>query len=211
MATTTPNYGWSVPTSSDYVAQGAVAIETLGDSVDASLFSITDGKNVGMVLLNTTTFSASASVTVDNVFSSTYDNYLVIFDCVAGTAQSLRFVYRDGTSDVITNYSYGSSYVNLSAGPTRLTGGQQALALFGAVGSIKTLHTQYINNVALAVPTNSNYQTATVYGTAPNGSEVEMTTGGLINTNSTAYEGFKYYVTSGTFAGTVRTYGIRNI
>jgi hypothetical protein len=209
MATTT-NYGWTTPDNTAYVKDGASAIRTLGSSVDTSLFSISGGKNVGMVLLNNTTFSASASVTVDNVFSTTYDNYLVIFDCVAGTAQSLRFVYRDGTSDVITNYSYGSSYVNLSAGPTRLTGGAQALALFGAVGSIKTLHTQYINNVALAVPTNSNYQTATVYGTAPHGSEVEMTTGGLINTNSTAYEGFKYYVTTGTMSGTVKTYGIRN-
>jgi hypothetical protein len=37
MATTTPNNGWSVPTSSDYVAQGAVAIETLGDAIDASV------------------------------------------------------------------------------------------------------------------------------------------------------------------------------
>jgi hypothetical protein len=38
MATTTPNYGWTVPTSTDLVKDGAVAIETLGDSVDASLF-----------------------------------------------------------------------------------------------------------------------------------------------------------------------------
>ena len=39
MATTTPNYLWSVPTSSDLVKNGATAIETLGDSVDASLWS----------------------------------------------------------------------------------------------------------------------------------------------------------------------------
>ena len=37
MATTTPNNGWAVPTSTDYVAQGAVAIETLGDAIDASV------------------------------------------------------------------------------------------------------------------------------------------------------------------------------
>jgi hypothetical protein len=39
MATTTPNYGWTVPTSSDLVKNGATAIETLGDSVDDSLWS----------------------------------------------------------------------------------------------------------------------------------------------------------------------------
>jgi len=37
MATTTPNNGWVVPTSTDYVSQGAVAIETLGDAIDASV------------------------------------------------------------------------------------------------------------------------------------------------------------------------------
>jgi hypothetical protein len=37
MATTTPNNGWSVPTSTDFVKDGAVAIETLGDAIDASV------------------------------------------------------------------------------------------------------------------------------------------------------------------------------
>jgi hypothetical protein len=37
MATTTPNNGWAVPTSTDYVKDGAVAIETLGDAIDASV------------------------------------------------------------------------------------------------------------------------------------------------------------------------------
>ena len=39
MATTTPNYGWSVPTSTDLVKDGATAIETLGDAVDATVFA----------------------------------------------------------------------------------------------------------------------------------------------------------------------------
>lgn len=37
MATTTPNNGWSVPQSTDYVKDGASAIETLGDAIDASV------------------------------------------------------------------------------------------------------------------------------------------------------------------------------
>ena len=44
MATTTPNYLWSVPTSSDLVKNGATAIETLGDSVDASLWNVGFGQ-----------------------------------------------------------------------------------------------------------------------------------------------------------------------
>lgn len=35
MATTTPQFGWAVPTSTDLVKDGALAIETLGDAIDA--------------------------------------------------------------------------------------------------------------------------------------------------------------------------------
>ena len=49
MATTTPNFGWSVPTSSDLVKNGATAIETLGDSIDASLVDLKGG-TTGQVL-----------------------------------------------------------------------------------------------------------------------------------------------------------------
>jgi hypothetical protein len=79
MATTTPNYGWSVPTSSDYVAQGAVAIETLGDSVDATLFTALGGAYPGMRLVKKQTIGAAvSSVTVTAAFSATYENYLVL-------------------------------------------------------------------------------------------------------------------------------------
>lgn len=37
MATTTPNYGWPVPTSTDLVKDGATAIEALGDAADATM------------------------------------------------------------------------------------------------------------------------------------------------------------------------------
>ena len=49
MATTTPNFGWVVPTSTDLVKDGATAIETLGDSIDASLLDLKGGTS-GQVL-----------------------------------------------------------------------------------------------------------------------------------------------------------------
>jgi hypothetical protein len=39
MATTTPIYGWPVPTSSDLVKNGATAIEALGDAIDTTMSS----------------------------------------------------------------------------------------------------------------------------------------------------------------------------
>lgn len=49
MATTTPNFGWPVPTSTDLVKDGATAIEALGDSIDASLLDLKGGTS-GQVL-----------------------------------------------------------------------------------------------------------------------------------------------------------------
>ena len=43
MATTTPNYGWPVPTSTDLVKDGATAIEALGDAIDATVFGLGSG------------------------------------------------------------------------------------------------------------------------------------------------------------------------
>jgi hypothetical protein len=52
MATTTPNFGWPVPTSTDLVKDGATAIESLGDSIDASLLDLKGG-TTGQVLSKT--------------------------------------------------------------------------------------------------------------------------------------------------------------
>lgn len=52
MATTTPNFGWVVPTSTDLVKNGATAIETLGDSIDASMAELKGG-TTGQVLSKT--------------------------------------------------------------------------------------------------------------------------------------------------------------
>jgi hypothetical protein len=71
MATTTPNFGWAVPTSTDLVKDGAVAIETLGDSIDASLVDLKGG-TTGQVL-------TKASGT-DMDFSWTAVDPLVILD-----------------------------------------------------------------------------------------------------------------------------------
>ena len=53
MATTTPNFGWPVPTSTDLVKNGATAIEALGDSIDASMLDLKGG-TTGQVLSKTT-------------------------------------------------------------------------------------------------------------------------------------------------------------
>ena len=55
MATTTPNFGWPVPTSTDLVKDGATAIEALGDSIDASLLDLKGGTSGQVLAKNSNT------------------------------------------------------------------------------------------------------------------------------------------------------------
>jgi hypothetical protein len=104
MATTTPNYGWSVPTSTDYVAQGAVAMETLGDSVDATLFTALGGNYPGLRLVKKQTVGTSAgTVVVTSAFSAAYENYRIIY--TGGTASSTLPISVQ-LSGAVTNYNY---------------------------------------------------------------------------------------------------------
>jgi hypothetical protein len=52
MATTTPNFGWPVPTSTDLVKDGATAMEALGDAIDTSMVDLKGG-TTGQVLAKT--------------------------------------------------------------------------------------------------------------------------------------------------------------
>jgi hypothetical protein len=82
MATTTPNYLWVVPTSSDLVKNGATAIETLGDSADASLWNSGFGQAGKNKIINGdfginqrafTSVTADATFTFDRFFTGVLD------------------------------------------------------------------------------------------------------------------------------------------
>jgi hypothetical protein len=52
LSTTTPSFGWPVPTSDDLVKNGATAIEALGDAIDSSMTDLKGG-TTGQVLSKT--------------------------------------------------------------------------------------------------------------------------------------------------------------
>jgi len=81
MATTTPNFGWSVPTSTDLVKDGATAIETLGDSIDASLVDLKGG-TTGQVL------SKNSNTDMDFTWIE-QDDSTMAFNAQTGTTYTL--------------------------------------------------------------------------------------------------------------------------
>ena len=120
MATTTPNYGWDVPTSTDYVKDGATAIETLGDDIDATLWTALGGAYPGLRLIKKQTIGTGVtSVSVTGAFSAAYENYkiIVIADSTNGGAVC-NFQLNGITNLHYTNGQY------MSWGGTTITGYQ---------------------------------------------------------------------------------------
>ena len=64
MATTTTNYGWDVPTSTDLVKDGATAISTLGQDIDTSMVGLRNG-TTGQILSKTSS-TQMAFTWIDN-------------------------------------------------------------------------------------------------------------------------------------------------
>jgi hypothetical protein len=89
MATVTPNYSWPVPTSSDYVKDGASAIEALGDAIDATVFAnsaVIQVKNT----VKTTAFTTTSASFVDvtglsvSITPTSATNNILVFVTVSG-------------------------------------------------------------------------------------------------------------------------------
>ena len=120
MATTTPNFGWPVPTSTDLVKDGATAIEALGDGIDASLVDLKGGLT-GQVLAKTTNTDMDFTwVTTDD--TNAIQNAIVDAkgDLIAATA-----------NDTPARLAVGNNGETLVADSSTSTG-LRYTALFGA-------------------------------------------------------------------------------
>jgi hypothetical protein len=67
----------------------------------------------GLAFISTTTITSQTSVAFDNVFTSTYDNYLVMFDNFAGSVAAdlrLQFRYAGPTTQAASYYAAIDGY-----------------------------------------------------------------------------------------------------
>jgi hypothetical protein len=204
MATTTPNYGWPVPTSTDYVKDGATAIEALGDAIDATVFGL---PSAGLTLINTTTFSAVASQSFNDVFSATYNNYYIQM-AATGSTTAVDIIFRlrvAGSDNSSANYSRSSLFQSsTTVSGQSLTGQTSWIGVLSAVSTqrqygdltvFNPFATEYTGAIGnqIDVPNGSTTQSRRTYGT----------------TVTTSYTGFTLIPNSGTMTGTVSVYGYK--
>ena len=99
MATTTPNFGWAVPTSSDLVKNGATAIETLGDAIDASMVDLKGG-TTGQVL------SKASNTDMDFTWTAAGGSGSTNVAGKNGVLNSAMNVWQKGTSVAVSSANY---------------------------------------------------------------------------------------------------------
>jgi hypothetical protein len=202
MATTTPNYGWDVPTSSDYVKDGAQAIETLGDDIDATLWTALGGDYPGLRLIKTQTIGSGVStVQVTDAFSATYDNYLII---VSGGVGSTATGINLTLGATVTGYYRGGNFT--SYGSTTVTGVASANASNWQSTGVATT-TSLDARVELFDPfLTKNTKFRGSYASALTTGE-SLVQQGFLN-NTTSYTDFTFTKASGTLTGgTIYVYG----
>lgn len=209
MATTTPNYGWTVPTSTDLVKDGATAIETLGDSIDASMFTALGTKKAGLVLLNTTSFSGVTSQAVTPVFSATYQNYLITLTLSGCSADGVVYMkLRSGATDNSTGYSWAyAGFTTASVDTTTGASGQTTgMLLCSTEADLNKAY--YSATLNLYRPFEATVTAGTAILSGSTSAAVAMSRlGATWHTVESSFDGFNLIPSAGNITGVVRTYG----
>jgi hypothetical protein len=161
----------------------------------------------GLVHINTTTFSSVASQIIDDVFSSTYNNYEIKINLTGASATDslLNLFFRDATpADVTTNYSNERVQVN-----STFVQGQSETNSWGAVSTTYPTNSNW--NISIYNPFLSAVTTWNSFGNyrANNGNPFFQIRGGM-QTSTTSFRGIKILPASGNISGTIRIYGVKN-
>jgi hypothetical protein len=282
MPTTTPSFGWPVPVSSDLVKNGATAIESLGDAIDASLVDLKGGttgqvlakasgtdmdfswvaqddsnaiqnaivdakgdliaasaadtparlavgtngqiltadssaatglawatpsSGSGLTKITSATFTTASALNVDNCFSSTYRNYLILVNFTGGSSPSTVDIYyknRVSSTNSSVDYSWGSTNAPSSGAALANNAGS------GVTTGFKVISTNQYNGF-LAMEVGRPFAAASTY---LNFSSVNSGGSSLVGNGqhlpATSYDGFALIWASNTYNGEVVVYGYSN-
>ena len=211
MATTT-NYGWTTPDDTALVKDGASAIRTLGCAIDTSLNTALGTKKAGLVLLNTTTFSGVASVSLPNdTFTTTYDNYKLLIQLNTATADNTIYLkMRAAGTDSSVNYYFGwngaesPNTARVSALTNQTTGFQ--------INAMDTASPQkyYSTDVNLYTPKLASSVTSMTFissGITNAGQFTSLVGAGWHDVTATRYDSVTVLATAGNISGTIYTFG----
>jgi hypothetical protein len=175
---------------------------------DTKNLEIYDGSSYtspsGMTLLAASSPSAAGTVTINNLFSASYQTYKIYFNLVGSTSAGLSAQLVASGTPAESNYAW--QYFEASGTSTdadRIV--SDASFAFGAVRSAgPNFGTIELSNPFVAAETSyTSYYQDNVSAAA-----IQLRSGR--NSNATSYDGLRIFPSTGTMTGSIRIYGVRN-
>jgi len=165
------------------------------------------GSGVSLNAAGRVTFTTATAVNINGCFSSTFDNYVIVVDISATSANSipqfrLRLAGTDasGATDYYSNSLVGSGASTAAAAFSTNLGYIATASLRETSGELRLFEP------ALAAPTRWTV-TSMQHATTP---VIQVGVFGGRHNLSTAYDGITIYPSTGNITGTFRIYGYNN-
>ena len=163
----------------------------------------------GLTQVAALSFTTASSVTLDNVFTTAYDNYRIIATYLKNTTGAPFWQLRAGGT-TITATNYGNQVLRVHGGSVDTTGTTNTdngvYPHLNQIDATRQSLTIEIQNAALASPT--TYQSITT-GRSGLTAPIFTNTFGQENVSS-ARDGIILNAQAGTLTGNIKVYGYRN-
>ena len=168
--------------------------------------SITVGSGTGSATaLGTVTFSGASSIAMDNVFSSTYDNYMINIkmSSISAADADIQFYLRSSTPTDITS---GYQTEILTQAHTAIAGVAVGTGWIGATTNVKPGFDGYTFHLYSPFLTTHKSFNSSGHRMVSGGTQYQVRTAGFLD-NTTSCTGIKIYASTGNFTGTMIVYG----
>jgi len=151
-----------------------------------------------------TSFTTSASVTADSVFTSSYADYLVLVSVTTSGSNNLAFKLRAGGTSTSTNYNKQTLTVTGTSVSGAQLASQTSLVTETSNGNFPSLVVLHINNPQVA--TNTLIKLSGTFFNASNTNSVGIEIYANQN-SSTQFDGIELLTATGTITGSYQIYG----
>jgi len=205
MPGSTPVFGFPYPDPSDLVANYPALGQQLAEDVEDEIIA-----SGGLSLVTATSFTTQSSVSFNNCFSATYDNYRIIGETVGSLANPLnapiRFRLRAaGADNTTSNFYEHIIYSNNTGGPSRVYGAAETRGSVGWTGTFRGAFALDITGPNVAQPT-CFLDLGVGFGSPENIGGMQLG----VQVQANAFDGISFFPDSGTFTGNIRVYGYKN-
>ena len=164
----------------------------------------------GISLIHTSTYTGQTSITINNVFSATYDNYLIQMFNTQNTSNSdSTWTLVNGGTPAASNWGV-QSFSMYQSGTTNFSGtttstGATAATIQGGSGQSQQISIELFN--PFKTLNSFGFANSMMGSTGFGNNDSKIQKSRLANT--TSYEGFRFSTTAGTITGEISIYGYR--